>query len=46
MYPKKDGFSSVLIETTHSVDSILEKELNTAADRVESLLIFHCILDN
>ena len=46
MYPNKDSFSSISIETTHNVDSILEKEWNTAADSVESLLIFHCILDN
>ena len=26
MYPENDGFSSISIETTHNVDSILEKE--------------------
>ena len=44
MYPKKDCFSFISIETTHNVDGILEKDY-TASDDVANLLIFLCIQD-
>ena len=44
MYPKKDCFSFISIETTHNIDVILRKN-NTAADDVANLPIFHFILD-
>ena len=38
MYPNKDGFSSI--------STVFSRKSNTAADSVESLLNFHCILDD
>ena len=46
MYPKRDYFSFISTETTHNIDGITHGERNnTAADKVASLLMFHCILE-
>ena len=39
MYPKRDHFSFT------SISTVSRRKNNTAADKVASLLIFHCILD-
>ena len=39
MYPKKDYFSFI------SISTVFRRKNNTAANKVASLLIFHCILD-
>ena len=45
MYPKKDYFSFISIETTHNT-TVSWRKNNTAADIVANLLIFCCILDH
>ena len=43
MYPKKDYFSFISIETTH-ISMVSWRKNNTAAHDVANLLIFYCIL--
>ena len=46
MYPKRDYFSFISIETTHNIPTVSWRNNKTAADDVSAnLLIFHFIID-